>query len=430
MHPPKLIPLEDAIAAVIRETPDPRRTEVPLDRAVGFVLADRIRSDMDMPPFQKAMMDGYAVRAADTVAAPALLDLIATIHAGSMPEVEVGPGQAAAIMTGAPIPVGADAVVMVERTGKVGDGRVRIEEAVPPGNHVVPAGEDVRRGDLVLEAGTRIGPAQVAVLAAVGCAMVPVYAVPRVCAFTTGDEVVPTGEKPGPGRIRNSNSPMLVARIARDGAAVTNGGILVDDEQVIRRAAAKAFGEYEVVIFTGGVSMGEKDLVAGALAAEGFSQIFHKISLKPGKPVLFGKSGGTLVFGLPGNPVSAAVTYELIVRPALMKMAGRRPIHRPRVEAVLAGPPPRAIPREHYLPASLTWGPGGFTVRLIPSKGSADLFSFTAGNALLRVPRGGPAPETGDRVVTIVVEDELSHILDAPRSPPQNVCNGEKCGLA
>jgi len=399
MHPPKLIPLEDAIAAVIRETPDPRRTEVPLDRAVGFVLADRIRSDMDMPPFQKAMMDGYAVRAADTVAAPALLDLIATIHAGSMPEVEVGPGQAAAIMTGAPIPVGADAVVMVERTGKVGDGRVRI------------------RGDLVLEAGTRIGPAQVAVLAAVGCAMVPVYAVPRVCAFTTGDEVVPTGEKPGPGRIRNSNSPMLVARIARDGAAVTNGGILVDDEQVIRRAAAKAFGEYEVVIFTGGVSMGEKDLVAGALAAEGFSQIFHKISLKPGKPVLFGKSGGTLVFGLPGNPVSAAVTYELIVRPALMKMAGRRPIHRPRVEAVLAGPPPRAIPREHYLPASLTWGPGGFTVRLVPSKGSADLFSFTAGNALLRVPRGGPAPETGDRVVTVVVEDELSHILGAADEP-------------
>lgn len=243
--------------------------------------------------------------------------------------------------------------------------------------------------------------------------MVPVHGVPRVRVFATGDEVVPPQETPGPGRIRNSNSPMLVARAARDGADVTDGGALVDDEAVISAAAAGAFGECDVVILTGGVSMGEKDLVAGALAAGGFKRVFHKILMKPGKPVLFGKAKGTLVFGLPGNPVSSAVTYELIVRPALMKMAGRRPLHRSRVKATLLGPPPRAIPREQYLPAILALGIDGFTVRLVPWNGSADLFSFAAGNALLQVPAGGPAPGPGDRAVTVVMEEEISTLFGA-----------------
>jgi molybdopterin molybdotransferase len=207
---------------------------------------------------------------------------------------------------------------------------------------------------------------------------------------------------------------MLAARVARDVGGVRDGGVLADDTEQIARAAAEVFGNYEVVVFTGGVSMGEKDLVAGALRRAGFVEVFHKVAVKPGKPVLFGKAGNTLVFGLPGNPVSSAVTYELIVRPALMKLAGRRPLRRPRVEAVLTGPPPSALPREQYLPAVLRLGPGGFTVRLLPWNGSADLFSFARGNSLLKVPRGGPAPETGDRVVTIVVEDEASSILGAP----------------
>jgi molybdopterin molybdotransferase len=365
-----------------------------------------------MPPFRKSMMDGYAVRAADTIGAPVTLDIVETIHAGTVPTAEVGPGQASAIMTGAPLPDGADAVVMVEKTAKEGDGRVVVGAAVPEGNHIVPPGEDVREGQLVFAAGTRIFPPEVASLAAVGCDPVPVYAAPRVCVYTTGDEVVSPAETPGPGRIRNSNSPMLAARVARDVGDVRDGGVVPDEVEAIRRAAAETFGEYDVVILTGGVSMGEKDLVAGALREEGLEVVFHKVSVKPGKPVLFGKAKGTLVFGLPGNPVSSAVTYELIVRPALMKLAGRRPLHRQRIEAELEGPAPRAIPREQYLPARLRLRGAGFVVRLVPWNGSADLFSFAAGNALLRVPRGGPAPETGDRVVTIVLKDALSSIVE------------------
>lgn len=408
------MPLEEAVATVLGETPAPRDTEVPLDRSVGLVLSRDIRSDMDMPPFRKSMMDGYAVRAADTVDAPIVLEVVATIHAGTVPAVAVRPGQAAAIMTGAPLPDGADAVVMVERTEKMADRRVRVEVAVPVGNHIAPAGQNVRVGDVVLPEGTRVTPAAVASLAAVGCDPVPVFAAPRVCVFTTGDEVVPARQKPGPGCIRNSNSPMLAARVTRDVGTVRDGGVLVDDTEVIGGAAARAFGEFDVVVFTGGVSMGEKDLVAGALRGTGFSQVFHKVSVKPGKPVLFGKAEGTLVFGLPGNPVSSAVTYELIVRPALMKLAGRTPLQRARVAAVLEGPPPRAIPREQYLPAVLALGPAGFTVHLVPWNGSADLFSFAKGNVLLRVPRGGPAPCTGDRVVTILLEDDLSSVIGAP----------------
>ncbi len=413
MHAPKLMPLEDAITTVLGETPDPRKAEVPLEQSVGGVLAADVRSDMDMPPFRKSMMDGYALRAADTAGSAVVLDVVETIHAGMVPTAEVLPGQAAAIMTGAPLPEGADAVVMVERTEREAEGRVRIDVAVPVGNHIVPAGEDARCGDVVLRAGTRIGPAAVASLAAVGCDPVPVFGAPRVCVFTTGDEVVPPWKKPGPGCIRNSNSPMLAARVARDVGAVRDGGVLVDDAGAIGGAAAKAFREYDVVVFTGGVSMGEKDLVAEAIRGAGFAEVFHQISVKPGKPVLFGKAKGTLVFGLPGNPVSSAVTYELIVRPALMKLSGRTPLHRPQVSAVLEGPAPRAIPREQYLPAVLSPGPAGFSVRLVPWNGSADLFSFAAGNVLLRIPRGGPAPEAGDRVMTVVVADDVSSIFGA-----------------
>jgi molybdopterin molybdotransferase len=404
MSEPPLLPLLDAIRAVLDEVPEARVERVRIEEACGLVLAERVVSDLDMPPFAKSMMDGYAVRSADLARAPADLAVTETIHAGRLPSLPVGPGQAAKIMTGAPIPEGADAVVMVERTEGRPDDRVRIHHTPRPREHVSPRGEDLRAGDPVLEPGRRIGPSEIGVLAAVGC-VEPLVRVARAAVFTTGDEVVPAAERPGPGCIRNSNSPALAARLRRDGAKVRDFGVLPDDLEATRAGVERAVGKFDVVVLTGGVSMGEKDLVGEALSLVGSRQVFHKICLKPGKPVLFGVAGGSIVFGLPGNPVSVAVTYELLVRPAVRSMLGLAPVHRPRVRAVLESETPRAIPREQYLPAVLRSGPDGATVARLSWHGSADLFGFAEANALLVVPAGGPAPEQGGLAEVVVLDD-------------------------
>jgi len=413
MEPPPLLPVPEAVRAVLDAVPAPRAGRVPLEHAVGRVLAAPVLSDLDMPPFAKSMMDGYAVRSADVAGAPVELRVVGVVHAGVMPTLELGPGEAAKIMTGAPVPDGADSVVMVEKTDVPEAGVVRILEGGPAGRNVTARGLDARAGREVLPAGKRLGPADVAVLAAVGVIEVPVFTAPRLIAFTTGDEVVPPGEKPGPGRIRNSNSPALLARARADGADAVDGGNLPDDMDVTRGAVASALGEYDLVVLTGGVSMGDKDLVGAALAAEGLAKVFHKIRLKPGKPMLFGTAGRSLVFGLPGNPVSVAVTYEILVRPVIRTLLGLAPVHRPRLRARLVGEAPRAGPREQYLPALVTARPPEFTVRRVRWNGSADLFGFAAANALLVVPPEGPAPSEGDEAEVMLLDDSLSALIGA-----------------
>jgi len=384
---------------------------MPLAESMGLVLVEEVKSDMDMPPFSKAMMDGYAVRAEDTKDAPVSLKVVDTIHAGRLPKRGIAMGQAAKIMTGAPVPDGADAVVMVEKTEPEGDDDVRVLEPVPERKHIAPKGQDAWNGVTVLSPGRRIRSAEIGVLAAVGKTQVRVYAPPRVAVFTTGDEVVPPSRTPGPGQIRNSNSPSLISRLVRDLAQPQDLGILPDEVELMQAALRAAMGEFDVVLLTGGVSMGEKDLVGQALHAEGFHQVFHRISLKPGKPVLFGTSKGSLVFGLPGNPVSVAVTYEILVRPVLRYLLGFAPVHRPRVTAELVCAPPSAIPREQFIPARMKETPGGFTVETVSWHGSGDLFGFAAANCLLRIPAGGPAPMEGEPAGVIVIEESLSGLL-------------------
>jgi len=406
-----LLSVTNAVRAIFEHLPPPRATTVPLAESLGLVLVEEVRCDMDMPPFSKAMMDGYAVRAADTEDAPVTLKVVTTIHAGKVPRRGIAMGQAARIMTGAPIPDGADAVVMVEKTEAVGDDEVRVLEAVPAKKDVVAQGEDAWNGITVLSPGRRIRSAEVGVLAAVGKTQVRVYAPPRVAVLTTGDEVVPPARTPGPGQIRNSNSAALMARLTRDLAHPEDLGILPDEVDLMRAALRASLGSFDVVLLTGGVSMGEKDLVGRALTAEGFHQVFHRINLKPGKPALFGTSKGSLVFGLPGNPVSVSVTYEILVRPLLRYLLGFAPVHRPRVTAKLVSPAPKAIPREQFIPAQLIETPSGFTVKTVSWHGSADLFGFAAANCLLRIPAGGPAPIEGMPAGVVVIEESLSGLL-------------------
>lgn len=402
-----LLPVADAIEAVVACVPAPRVGRVPLARAAGLVLAADVASDLDMPPFDKAMVDGYAVRSADLVDLPAELRVIETIPAGVLPGKTVGAGEAAKIMTGAPMPAGADAAVMVERTAALSGGCVSIRDSAHPGKNVSPRGQDVREADVVLRRGRKVGPAEISVLAAVGAVEPEVFLPPRVAVLTTGDEVVPPDQTPGPGRIRNSNSAGLVARLERDGAEPRDRGIVPDDLDATRDAVRDAMAAHDVVVLTGGVSMGDYDLVGRALLDEGFSQVFHRIRLKPGKPVLFGTGPECLVFGLPGNPVSVSTTYELLVRPAIRKLLGHVRIHRPRVTATLETETPRAIPREQYLPARLGFADGRFFVSRRDWHGSADLFGAAGAGAMLVVPAGGPPPKRGGAAEVLVVDEEI-----------------------
>jgi molybdopterin molybdotransferase len=304
-----------------------------LGKALSRTLARDICARGNVPPFSKATMDGYAVRAVDT--SPGVeLEVTEDLPAGRVSRSRLEPNQAARIMTGAPLPEGADAVVMVEETERAG-ARVKVLEAVRPGENVGQAGEDVRKGDLVLEKGIILGPAEIGMLAALGHATVWVTRPPRVAVISTGDEIVEPGGKAEPGQIRNSNGPALQAASLQAGAAAAYLGIARDRRSSLERKIGKA-KKADILVLSGGVSVGDYDLVKDELRDAGVRPVFWQVRIKPGKPVFFGTRGRLLVFGLPGNPTSAMVTFHLFVRPAIDRMLGRKAVG-PRVgKAVLA----------------------------------------------------------------------------------------------
>jgi molybdopterin molybdotransferase len=298
---------------------------VPLAKAADRTLARDIKAREDIPPFTKATMDGYAVRAADTRPAgtggAVELEVTEDLPAGRFSRKPVGPGQAVRIMTGAPLPKGADAVVMVEDTAKRG-ARVEVRRAVRRGDNLGRAGEDLRKGDLVLERGAVIGPAETGMLAAAGLARVPVVRRPKLAVIATGDEIVEPGERKRPGQIRNSNGPALLALAGRAGAEAKYFGIARDRNSSLGLRIRRA-KEADILVLTGGVSVGDYDLVKDELRAVGVRPVFWRVRIKPGKPVFFGRRGRQLVFGLPGNPTSAMVTFLLFVQPAVQRLLGR-----------------------------------------------------------------------------------------------------------
>jgi len=341
-----MIEYKDALTLVLSAARTLPAETVPLARALGRTLARDVKAREAIPPFTKATMDGYAVRAADTrpVAeagaapgrpSPVALTVVEDLPAGRLSRRPLGPGQAARIMTGAPLPGGADAVVMVEDTEK-SDRGVVIRRAVRPGDNIGLAGEDLEKGQTALEKGAVIGPAEIGMLAAAGLARVPVVRRPRIAVIATGDEIVEPGRPLRRGRIRNANGPALTALADRAGAETRYLGIARDRSASLTAKLGRARGA-DILVLSGGVSVGDHDLVKEELERAGVRPVFWRVRIKPGKPVFFGRRGRQLVFGLPGNPTSAMVTFLLFVAPAIERMLGRTDPMPRTARAVLAG---------------------------------------------------------------------------------------------
>lgn len=369
---------------------------VPLLDSLGRVLASDIRSDIDVAPFDNSAMDGFAVRVADLAGAneahPAQVRVIEHIAAGDAPALTVGPGQAARIMTGAPVPAGAEAVVMVEYSVAVeGDGGegsiVALSRSVSDGENIRRQGEEVKAGDVVMAAGERIGPAGVGLLASTGHPMVPVVRRPRVAVISTGSELVEVDQKPGPGKIRNSNSYSIAAQVLAAGGVPVRFEIVPDDIDVTRAAFVRAATEADFIVTSGGVSVGDFDFVKPVLEELG-ELMFCKVAMRPGNPQTMGVIDGVPFFGLPGNPTSTYVGFEMFVRPALRMMQGLTDINRPVTRARLAHDVRKKPDRRYYLRGRVESDAGGFTVGLSGSQSSALLTAAHRGNCLVVLAEG------------------------------------------
>ncbi len=370
-----MLTVDQAAAIILKDVPTPKAIDVPLASALGHVLARDYASDLDMPPFDKSMMDGYAVRSAD--AGP--LEVVEEIPAGKVPAKEIRPGTCSKVMTGAPVPAGADAVQQVEKTKRDGN-RVTLLASVKPGQNVAPRASDMRSGEVVLGVGQVVRPAEAAALAAIGKTRVRVFAKPRCAVVATGDELVPPEAKPGPGQIRNSNTASLSAQVRAMGLECDDLGAVRDEPEAIR-AAVREGRKRDVLLLSGGVSAGDWDLVLPALEAEGVRIAMHQVLIKPGRPFCFAPG----VFGLPGNPVSSFVIFEVFVRPYLGRWMGAD-ASRPRIRARLDTPVMKPIERVQYLPARVRYDVSGYVAETIPWQGSADLFAVTKANAFVVVP--------------------------------------------
>ncbi len=375
-----------------------------LASSLGLRLAEDVASDVDSPPFDKAMMDGFALRAGDLQGGHAELAIIEEIPAGTVPTKVVELGQASRIMTGAPLPRGADAVVMIERCEILPNQRVRINEPrAKAGLNILERAKEMRVGEVVVHAGATLRPQEFGVLASVGRDVVRVQPRPRVAILSTGDEIVEPSQKPGPGQIRNSNGMMLLGQVARAGGEPMFLGIARDNADDLRAKILQGL-DADMLILSGGVSAGKLDLVPGVLAELGVEALFHKVAMKPGKPILFGIRPPRLVFGLPGNPVSSLVCFELFVRPALRVMMGRPP-GPSWVNARLVKDHPYRTDRPTYFPSRLTLTDAGWTVEPIAWFGSPDLRGVLSANAFALLPEGDHVHRAGQALAVLRVED-------------------------
>ncbi len=402
----RMRPPDEARAIVERHITRLDAELVPLAAASWRFLATDITAPEDHPPFPASTMDGFAVLAADS---SPWREIIADQHAGNVVDAEVTEGYTVRIMTGAPVPRGADAVVPVEATELMDDHVVIHQEDVSPGENVRQIGSDVRKGDLILRAGTQLGPPEIGLVANMGFNPVTVSRRPRVSVLSTGDELVEPGETPGPGQIRDSNRFSLVTALLAEGCEITFAGKAPDKRPELEAFLNARLRDDDIVITSGGVSMGDLDLVKAILFDSPDIMVhFRRLYLKPGKPLNFATCGSSLFFGLPGNPVSSLVTFEVFIRPAIRRMCGAREVDRPRVPVVL----------EHEIAGSdriefqrgiVSVGPDGrLTARNTGSQGSSRLASFAGINAFLVIPPREIAYAVGETVPAMM--------LSAPRS--------------
>jgi molybdopterin molybdotransferase len=389
----------DAVRSHARRLPpQPHR----LQEALGLRLAADVLADLDLPPFDKALVDGFAVRSGDAPGAGATaLRVVETVYAGRTPSKPLGPGEAAEIMTGAPLPEGADAVVMVEKTSRPDADRVLISGAISPGQNRLIRGKEMRQGEVVVAAGSVLNAARIGVCASVGAAEVSALPRPVVGVVATGDEVVPFDKVPGPGQIRNSNTLLLTALAESSGCLPWTYPIVPDRPEALRQTFGEALAEADVLLVSGGVSAGQKDLVPAALEDVGVRPVFHKVRVKPGKPLWFGVGPDrgdrppALVFGLPGNPVSGLVSFLLFVRPALAILSGRE-AEETTISFPLATDYRHADDRDVYRPARLVGD--GTKVEPLMWSGSSDLRGAASGDGFAIFPAGERMYREGEPV--------------------------------
>ena len=380
---PPLLSIDEALARVLARARPLAAERVPVAAAAGRVLAEDATARVDLPPFASSAMDGFAVRAAD---APGRLPVVFRIAAGLPADRSLAPGEAMEISTGGAVPEGADAVVPIERVVEQ-DNRIEIADSVSSGAHVRPAGGDAHAGDVLLEAGTLLGAAQVGALAAAGVADILCARRPTVVVLSTGTELRAPGEELGPGQIYESNGPMLAAAFEIAGAQVERIGPIPDDEESHRAALERGLAA-DVLVSSGGVSVGPHDLVRRVLAELGVEEDFWGVAVRPGKPLAFGSRGATLVFGLPGNPVSSLVAVELFVRPALLALQGAaRP--GPHYESArLASALRRNTARDELVRASTRNDDGEAVLEPLTGQESHMIARAAAADALVLVPAG------------------------------------------
>ena len=402
-----MISVEEALERILAEISPLNVTQVPLPESLGLVLAEDVIAQEDIPPFANSAMDGFALLSQDSQPRneqPPRLRVTGEVAAGYVADQAVEPGTTMRIMTGAPVPPGADAVIQVEltRSEEPESEWVEILQAVAPGNNIRPAGEDMRRGQKVLSRRTEIGPWEIGVLATLGWPYAPVIRRPRVAILGTGDEVIDIDEPLRPGKVRNSNSYLLEAAVRRAGGEPQRLGVARDTVESLREKFTEAVRS-DLIITSGGVSVGDFDLVKNIMTEQGEIH-FWRINMRPGKPVAFGHIGSVPLLGLPGNPVSAAVTFELFGRPVIRKMLGHTRLARPQVDVVIEdGVSDRAM-RRHYVRARVEWRDDHYAARTTGNQGSHIMTSLLKANALVIVPEGGVEIHPGDTAKAIMLD--------------------------
>lgn len=396
-----MITVQEALDTILKEVAPLMLESVRLEDALGRTLGEDVRARWPNPMWNNSAMDGYAVRSVDTLGAseegPVRLKVIYDLPAGSMPGRPVGQGEAIRIMTGAPMPDGADGVIMVEKTGAAPDNGVLIRAVVKPGEHVRVCGEDFKKHDVVVKKGAIIRPAETAMLAATGAPFVFVYKRPRVAVISTGDELVDISQTPPPGKITNSNGYTLAALVAECGAEPIQLGIARDNRESLLEKLKQA-AEADCIVSSGGVSVGDFDFVKDVLKELGSRMLFWKVAMKPGKPLAFGVIGGKPAFGLPGNPVSSMVAFEQFVKPALFKMSGRAEIERAALPASLEKDLRIKSGRVNFIRAAMRIDATGITVTPLAGQGSALLTTMVAANSYIVVPKESEGFKKGDMV--------------------------------
>lgn len=402
----KLIEYREAERLVLERTPLLPAEETPLGDALGLVLAEDLSATVDSPPFDNSAVDGYAIRSADAEAGR-VFRVVDEAPAGRPATKSVGEGEAIKIFTGGVIPEGADAVVMVENTSGWGE-EFELKKVPAPGNNIRDAGQDTRGGEVILQAGTGIGAPEIALAATQGYGALPVYRRPKVVVLSTGTELVEPGTRElSPGEIFDSNSFAIVAQAREAGAEARRIHAASDDAGVLRSALEEALESADVVVTSGGVSVGEKDLVKSTLLDLGVEQIFWGVKFKPGKPLFYGARGETRFFGLPGNPVSAMVCFDLFVRPSLMRMMGREDKKRPRIRVYFEEDVTNTFGRMHAMRVGLTRTERGWRAESVGAQGSGLVSSLTKADALALIGPESEGVRAGEPVEAIVLREEV-----------------------